>query len=417
MVGLTFVHQISRLFGLALVFFLIVQHTFAQTFLLPEGQKKEIMPFKLIKNLIIVPVYINESGPYNFVLDSGVGILLISDYQVSERLKLENLRNIKIAGLGNNPDLDAFVSAPLNLRLGNAQGNYIPAAILKKDVFNLSEYAGMPIHGLLGYEFFNSFSVRINYEDELLTIYPPSEEFVPRKGYKIPISIEQRKPYLEAKIVLNDGSFRTVKLIIDTGAGHPLSLENENGKPFPIPDENISGNLGVGLAGPISGYLGRIRSIELEKFRLNRVISAFPNYEDVASKVSPNSRNGNMGNQLLKRFRVVFDYHRNCLYLRPSRYFKEKFEHDMSGLELLSAGPDFKRVLISRVAADSPAELLGLEAGDEIISVNFKPITDFTVNELDNLFKSGDDRSYLLSILPKNSTKTKKILFTLKRRI
>jgi C-terminal processing protease CtpA/Prc len=105
------------------------------------------------------------------------------------------------------------------------------------------------------------------------------------------------------------------------------------------------------------------------------------------------------------------------MYVKPSGFFKEKFEHDMSGLELVSAGPDYKRVIISRVAAGSPAALEGLESGDEIISINFKPVSEFSVNEIDNLFKSGNERSYLLSILPKNSDKTKKILFTLKRRI
>ncbi len=412
-----YLYRIVIIIGLGWGLLFRSENSNAQSFLLPERQKREIIPFKLIKNLIIVPVYINESGPYNFVLDSGVGVLLVTDYQLSEQLQLENLRNIKIMGLGNNPDLDAFVSPPLNLSLGRARGNYIPAAILQKDVFNLSEYAGMPVHGLLGYEFFNSFIVRINYVDQHLTIYPFSEEFIPRKGQKIPISIEQRKPYLETNLVLSDGSGKRVKLIIDTGAGHPLSLENENGKPFQIPDVNIAGNLGVGLGGPIEGYLGRIKSLSIGKYKLDRVISAFPNYEDLAAKLTLVGRNGNLGNQVLKRFQVVFDYSRNTMYVKPSGFFREKFEHDMSGLELVSIGPDYKRVIISRVAEGSPAELEGLVAGDEIISINFKPVAQFSVNEIDNLFKSGNERSYLLSILPKNSDKTKKILFTLKRRI
>ncbi len=409
--------RIVIIIGLGMVLLFQSKNSNAQAFLLPEKQKREIIPFKLIKNLIIVPVYINESGPYNFVLDSGVGVLLVTDFELSEQLKLENLRNIKITGLGNNTDLDAFISPPLNLSLGKALGNYIPAAILKKDAFNLSEYAGMSIHGLLGYEFFNSFIVRINYVDQHLTIYPFSEEFIPRKGQKIPISIEQRKPYLETNLVLSNGSQKRVKLIIDTGAGHPLSLENENGKPFQIPDENIASNLGVGLGGPIEGYLGRIQSLNMGKYKLEKVISAFPNYQDLAAKITLVERNGNLGNQLLKRFKVVFDYSRNSMYVKPSGFYKEKFEHDMSGLELVSAGPDYKRVIISRVAEDSPAEQEGLVAGDEIISINFKPVAEFSMNEIDNLFKSGNERSYLLSILPKNSDRTKKILFTLKRRI
>ncbi len=389
----------------------------AQYFQLPAYQKRQSISFKFIKNLIIIPLSINGEGPFNFVLDTGVGLVLITDYTLADRLKLQNLRNIKIIGLGEKEELEAFVSPPLSLEIGKAVGQFIPAAILKKDAFNLSEYVGMPIHGLLGYEFFNSFITRINYPEQMLTFYRFSVGYIPRKGYKIPITIEERKPYLETNLKLSTGQSVKVKLIIDTGAGHPISLESNMGLPFPIPEVNIAENLGVGLAGPIRGYLGRIPSLSLGKYVLKNVITAFPNYDDVANKVMVPGRNGNLGNQILKRFETVIDYSRQALYVKPSAYFRESFEHDMSGLEFFRPEPDFTRLIVSRVAPSSAGELEGVQAGDEIITINLKRIADFSSKELDDLFKSGDERNYLMEILPKNEKNTRKFIFTIKRRI
>jgi hypothetical protein len=411
------VNKYGRWLCLLLLVLLLRNNSRAQFFQFPEHQRKEVIPFKLIRNLIVVPVEINGQGPFNFVLDSGVGLVLITDPLIADSLQLNFLRNIKIVGLGGDDDLDAFISEPLSLSLGRSTGNYIPSAVLKKDVFNLSEYIGMPIHGLLGYEFFSSFTVRINYSSKMITMHPFKLGYAPRRGHRIPISIEERKPYIEAEIQLNKETTEKVKLIIDTGAGHPISLESRMGTPFPVPEINITANLGVGLSGPINGYLGRITALKMGKYELKKVISAFPNYNDVAAKVRVGGRNGNLGNQVLQQFEVVFDYSRNSLYLKPGAKFGDPFEHDMSGMEFYSPGPDYGRLVVNRVEPYSPAEEEGIKVGDEIISINLKPVTDYSAAEIDELFKSGDNRSFLLEILKKDSKTLSKLIFTLKRRI
>ena len=248
-------------------------------------------------------------------------------------------------------------------------------------------------------------------------MHPLKLGYAPRRGHRIPISIEERKPYIEAEIQLNNETTEKVKLIIDTGAGHPISLESRMGTPFPVPEINIAANLGVGLSGPINGYLGRITALKMGKYELKKVISAFPNYDDVAAKVRVGGRNGNLGNQVLQQFEVVFDYSRNSLYLKPGAKFGDPFEHDMSGMEFYSPGPDYGRLVVNRVEPYSPAEEEGIKVGDEIISINLKPVTDYSAAEIDELFKSGDNRSFLLEILKKDSKTLSKLIFTLKRRI
>lgn len=389
----------------------------AQYFQFEGKRKKEVIPFKLVKNLMIIPLKINGNGPYNFVLDTGVGLFLITDPKLVDTIKIANLRSIRITGFGEGNELSAFVSPSIKVRVGSAVAQSIPAAILKKDVFELSGYAGMPIHGLIGYEFFSSFTVKISYSMNTVTIYRSEKPYILRKGTKIPITIEEKKPYMMTEINMSNGQKIKAKLIIDTGAGHPISLENYMGKPFEVPEVNIAANLGVGLTGAITGYIGRIPSIKLGKYTLTNVIASFPDHSSVGSKLMSVSRNGNMGNNILKRFDVVFDYTRLAMYLRPSTYLKEPFEHDMSGMELASAGEEYNRVVITRVEPLSPAEDLGLRKDDEILSINFKPVKEMTMQEIDNLFRSRNDRSFILDVVRDKGKEHERVILTLERRI
>lgn len=406
-----------KLLILTSVLLIVYQPCSAQYFQFSGRRKSEIIPFKLVKNLMVIPLSINGKGPYNFVLDTGVGLFLITDPKLVDTLQIENLRSITIAGFGKGTDLGAYVTPSLKVQVGSAVASSIPAAILKNDVFELSGFAGMPIHGLIGYELFSSFSVKISYSQNLVTLYRPDKHYVLKKGSKIPITIEDRKPYVETEMTLNDGRKVKVKLIIDTGAGHPLSLESLDGNPFKVPDVNIAANLGVGLTGAIAGYIGRIPAITLGKFTLKNVLSSFPDYKDVGAKVLSVSRNGNMGNSILKRFDVLFDYSEQLMYLKPSTFLKEPFEHDMSGMELSSAAPDYNRVIVTRVEPYSPAEYVGIQKGDEILSINFKPVNAMTMQEIDNLFRSKNDRSLILDVARNLGKDRHRVILTLERRI
>ncbi len=421
-------YEDKRISSTALIKFFIVvvslcfslSETLAQRFEFDGKRKKEVVPFKMVKNLMIIKLSVNGKGPFNFVLDTGVGLFLISDPKLIDSVSIKNLRSINITGFGDGDPLSAFVTPSIDVGFGSTNAKGLSAAILKKDIFELSNYVGMPVHGLIGYEFFNSFIVKINFTLNTLTIYRPETTYIPRKGYRVPLMIEDRKPYLISNIQLDSGEKIAAKLILDTGAGHPISLETNGGVPFEVPKVNIAGNLGIGLTGPISGYISRVKSLSLGKYTLSNVIAAFPDYDDVGSKVYSVSRNGNMGITVLKRFNVILDYNESALYLKPGALLNEPFEHDMSGMELTSAGEKFERILVSRVEPGSSAEEAGLRKDDEIIAINFKPVAEMTSTEVDNLFRSKSDRSFILDVLPygsKSMRERERVILTLKRRI
>ena len=387
--------------------------TYAQTFDFNSHQKRITIPFRLVRNMVVIKLNINNKGPFNFIMDTGVGLMIITEPSLIDSLNIPSKRILKLHGLGEGEAYEAYVTSPLQVDIPGLVSENVAAAILKTDNFGLSNYAGMPIHGLLGYEFFNNLAVKINFADSTLTVYRPKDVRLFGKGEKIPITIEDHKPYMVTKVHMPDGSISERKLVIDLGAGHPLSLENMCTKKE-LPKRSITANLGMGFNGPISGYISRINEVELGKYKIKNLISCFPK-NDSLCRLNEIKRDGNLGIALLKKFVVVFDYANKVIYLKPGPNFDEPFEHDMSGLEYYAGGDDYKHVVISRVEPGSAGDEIGLEKDDEIMSINLKPIKNMSLEDIDNIFKSQDNRSLLLEIY--HDKKYDRVIMTLKRRI
>jgi len=386
----------------------------AQLFNFSRGIKKDAIQFKKIKNVIIVPLTINDKGPYNFILDTGVDPLIITDTTIVKDLDLGYLRPVKINGIGEGMAINALFSNAASVSLGRAKIDNIPAVILSEDAFNLSNYLGTKIHGIIGYYFFNSFVVTINYaNDRLIFNLPNPKQKI--KGTKIDLELIENKPYINTTIKVDSLGEIKAKLIVDCGANHALSLEAYEGNIFPLPTTTIKGNLGIGLAGEINGSIGRVKNIKLGDYMFKNVITNFPNYSDVGAKTNRKERTGNIGADLLRRFLVTFDYQNRKMYLKKSLNYSYPFEHDMSGMEIYAFTNDYNRFFISRIEPASPAEKAGFSINDEVLSINFKAIESLTLEQITNLLKSGDGNTVIIEVVRDQKVLIK--ILHLKRRI
>lgn len=394
--------------------FFITEKVCAQQFEFKGKRRKDALNFQLIKNLIVIPVYINNKGPFNFILDTGVGPMIISDPKLTDSLKITDLRPIKISGLGKGSEIDAFVTRSISARVGRSFIENLPTAILKEDIFKLSSYVGMPIHGLIGYSFFNSFIVELKYSSKKMIFFEPGAGRK-IKGVRLPLEMINDKPYATVTIQSPEFGRIPVKMLIDNGASHAISLEILHGVPFPLPKVSITANLGMGLGGPISGSIGRVPKLEIAGFELKNVLTSFPRYDEVAGKLLLKDRNGNLGADILSRFDVVFDYEDQSMYLKKNGNFKRPFEHDMAGIEVFSDGPKQDHYFVSRIEPGSPAEMGGLEPDDQILYINFIPATNYTLTDMSRIFRAGEGKTVILTLF-RNDQFIIKVL-KLKRRI
>lgn len=407
----TFIIFCILIFSLQINF---LSNCYSQSFTLKNNLKRDALTFIKVKNLVIVPIFVNGKGPYNFLLDTGVGPLIVTDPALIGNFNINTLRPFKINGVGGGGEIDALLANNVHVEIGEAAIDNIPTVVLKEEVFNFSNYLGVKVHGILGYYFFNSFLVKINYQtNRLLFEFPGFNKKV--KGTKLNLEFYENKPYINTKITTNSLGEINGLLIVDCGASHALSLETYQNGVFPVPSQNIAGNLGIGLTGEINGKIARIKSLKLGNYQFNNLLTSFPDYEDVAAKTSVKNRTGNIGSEILKRFHVTFDYQNNAMYLKKNSSFKEAFEHDMSGLEIYVASENNNRFFINRVEVASPAAKAGLEVGDEILSINFKNVNLSSLDDVTGAFKSLDGQTFILEIVRKNNTLIK--LLKLKRRV
>ncbi|RZM20337.1 MAG: PDZ domain-containing protein [Pedobacter sp.] len=386
----------------------------AQQFSFAGKRQKDAINFTVVRNLVIIPLYINGKGPFNFILDTGVGPMIITDTTLTKSLDLKNLRPIKINGLGKGLEIDAFLSGDISAKIGKASISNMPAAILKEDIFGLSSYVGTRIYGLLGHSFFSSFIVELKYSNKRLLFSLPGTKKKMR-GEKIPLQIINSKPYINIDIETARLGKITVKMIVDNGASHAISLETYKDEPFPAPSNAIKANLGVGLSGPISGSISRIPMVHLGSFSMKDVITSYPVHSDVAAKTYLQGRNGNLGADILNRFNIIFDYAGEAMYIKQNQYYKRPFEHDMSGIEFFMEEIDKKRFFISRVEPNSPAEQSGLLPEDEILTINFVRTSKLSLNDITRIFRSEDGKPVFISVYRNGSVLIR--LIKLKKRI
>jgi hypothetical protein len=359
------------------------------------------IPFQLHSNLIIVPVRINQSDTLRFILDTGVSTNIITDPKVPVARSLRRVRSVKITGAGEGGALSASVSLGNTLRIGQLTGFNQSILVLDQDVLQISEYVGVPIHGIFGYEIFNQFVVTIDFSNHEIILEQPSRyRYRKSKGERHPITIEDAKPYLSAIALVEKNRTVPIKVIIDTGAGHALSLDVSGRTEIRQPQKVVRAQLGRGLSGVINGSLGRVEKIRIGNFELDNLLACFPDSIAYGMKLDArDDRQGNIGCELLRRFRVTFNYHEQYIVLKPvKRRFREAFEHNMSGMELIARGQDFKEFIVDRVLEDSPAEAAGLEAGDQLISINGQYCRNLTISDVQKLLQKGDGREIVLIV-------------------
>ena len=363
-------------------------------------RRRAFLPLEIQRNLLIVSFMVNGTGPLNFMLDSGVGVSILTDPAVAKSLGLRRGQPYRVVGAGGeSTGLLAHETEGVRLSAGPVVAPSLRMLMLSEDVLNLSGYVGMPIHGILGSELFRSFVVGVEPEEKRLVLTVPGHYRAPRgrRWASLPLTLIAQKAYLTLPVQVTDSLALPLRLVLDTGAGHALSLEAGSAPQLQVPARRLRSDLGRGLTGFIRGYLGRVSALQLGRYRLPAVLTSFPDSGQVHTRASV-PRNGNVGYELLKRFSLVIDYPHRRLLLRPNGQYNTPFEHDMCGIEFIATGPDFRRYVIMRVAPDSPAATAGVLVDDELVSVNLLPASAYSLTQLSRIFHSADGRALLLTL-------------------
>ncbi len=378
-----------------------------------SGDHKSVtVPFELYNNLIVVPILLNGKYPLKFILDTGVRSTIIIDKSFTDSLNIQYDRKIELFGLGKEQSVNALVAGDISMTMPGVTCSGLSVLVLEEDFLHLEPHLGVKVHGLIGYDIFSRFVLKINYIDKQLELFKPLDYEVNKKYEAIDLDIYEAKPYMKVQIQLNPVDSIMARLMIDTGASHALVLNRESSEKIDIPVVSIETKLGRGLTGEINGHLGRIDGIYLGKKRLSHVITSFP----AGAEYDKNdNKNGSIGGELLKKYSVIFDYYRNKIYLKPNATFKHPFEYNMSGLEFSAEGEQLDQFVISHIRKNSAASGVGFELGDLVVSLNNIPAKKLTLSKIYTSLNLKDGKKINLTVYRNGKYYSK--TFHLKREI
>lgn len=398
---LTKYFKISIFYKILLLIFCLLQGLVAQSqfigYKIDDSEKRSAFPFEYINNLLIVPVLMNDSIPMKFILDTGVRTTLLTEGN-DHHLDVAYNRTVKINGLGSAGEIEAYVASGVKLQLPGITGRGQTLIVLGKDYLNLRSHIGQEVHGILGYDFFNHFVVKIDYTSQKITVYE-SDSFKPSRRFSsFPIQLVGGRPYLNASITQSDGSHVSGSFLIDTGASHSLLLEADSSNSLTIPEKTLPTIVGWGLSGPLDGEIGRIKLFSLGKFTFRNALVSYGSCMQSIAKAVPD-RLGSIGGELLSRFTLILDYQSEKLYLKKNAHYRRGFSHNKSGLDLVAEGPYFKTFRVVHVIAGSAAEENGFQLGDVIVAINGKGAGQLTLDEIQGIFRSENAQTLQVVVL------------------
>lgn len=345
--------------------------------------------FELFGDHIFIKLSVDGSEPLDFIFDSGAGYTAI-DFEAAKKLKLNLSHKESIAG------------AQGTIRGATIKHNYIMMGDIKLEsnvtieAFDLQHLAisiGRPIEGIIGYDLLKHHVTRLNYDDMLLEIYP--EDSYPKKGEMVIVKLHNAIPVIDAEVTLNNEETITGTFYMNTGAGTSLDFNT----PF-ANSNNIIKKTGKHYSYLVKGventetkhYEGRIKMFNADFYDFNNVpvgISQAQGGLQGDKKIS-----GIIGNRILNRFNITFDYANEVLYMEPNAMINRKFAVNCSGLDV-QMSDDMTRVFVHQVQEDGPAKSAGIQTDDELISVNGKMVSNMTLAEIKDILRLPEEDAVL----------------------
>ncbi|HEY0615297.1 MAG TPA: aspartyl protease family protein [Candidatus Elarobacter sp.] len=304
----------------------------------------------------VVTVRIDGGPPMRFGVDTGGQNVITT--AAARRLGLRLTGGAAVSGVG------AGVAA---IRFATARSVRIGAAEMRDQPFVVLDLGGFPADGLVGYELLARFAARFDFKHRTFALAPAAGAFG-AGGITVPIEMNDKQPQVRGAI---DGIPGV--LTIDTGSDGWVDVNTPFVRAHRLVARyraRVSGIAFGGVGGSVRAAFARAGTVDLGAARLRDVLLRL---SDARAGVSANpSVAANVGDEILRRFVVVFDYRRGIMRLLPGGDPHEPAWTDRSGLRL--AG-EAGRLLVADVLTGTPAARAGIRPGAAIVTLDERAVT------------------------------------------
>ncbi len=394
---------------------------------LKPGHKFAEIPFKFVNNLVVLPVDVNGIR-INLVLDTGVKQTILFNIKTADSLSLKNIRMHHFTGIGKaHKVIPAISSSHNHIQIGSAVvNNEAQLYLIPNFDFHISENIGFPIQGLIGGDLLKDFIVKLDFKRKKIILY--NRQYFDKKNLKkshvYNLDIKDEKPYLKGFIQAGkkNKSSDSLKFLLDTGNSDALWLFDRQKLNLQSNKKMFRDYFGMGFSGMVEGDRTQIYRFGFDKkYCFKKVYIGLPDNVYFKHILKNNAFDGIIGNEILKRFYVWFDYKAKKLYLKKyPRNYRQAFLYNEMGLNLAydgkipvqvkkiktefanqySSGVIFltgkdtwvyqykfvDKLVINYIRKDSPADRAGLMPGDILLKINDQNVYNYTLEELEKRF-------------------------------
>jgi hypothetical protein len=355
------------------------------------------VPFTLAGNHLSLTARIGGSRPLHLLLDTGTGISTL-DRGAARELGLRALGVVpaRDAGDGLGP---IEVSHIPGLALGDL--TLPPARVAIRDLAGLRRHTGRCFDGRLAFADLSAFVVEIDFPARTLRLHSLAGFAASGRCVTLDCRIDRGRFLVPVTLAPAGGAPVAAELALDTGAGGPIAatlsapLCRAHGWPTAEAPGLTLEAAGPGLAGAAASRVGRLAWLGLDALALERPVVLFAG-DRRGSPGEPGCA-GTLGVEALRRGRVFIDAPGRRILIEPTASWSTPFEFDASGLLLECEGESLDRVRVCAVLEGSPAQAVGVRAGDRIRGVNGQPAGAIPLHRLRDQF-ARPGRRYVLAL-------------------
>jgi hypothetical protein len=280
------------------------------------------IPFQLANSLIYIQASLNGSRPLWMMLDTGSSVTVF-DESVSMMLGIPLAGEGKAYGPGQGPSEKLSYSKHATLRFAGAELGDQTVATLPLEWFSCE--VGRGTDGFLGSNVFRNYVVEIDYSNQVLRLHDPAGYSYSGSGQRLPLHFVWNDiPTVRAEVVTRDGMAIEGTFLVDSGATTAIWLTRAFSDAHPeflSAQETIEEPSVIAVGGEVNARLGHVSAIRLGGFVVPMPLTQFS--QNTSGIFATPDLAGTIGAQMLRRFRVIFDYPHGEMILEPYEHFDE----------------------------------------------------------------------------------------------
>ncbi|MDX1396460.1 MAG: retropepsin-like aspartic protease [Gemmatimonadota bacterium] len=264
------------------------------------------VPFRFIRNQIVLEVTVGGRPPLNMLLDTAVNPSAI-DLATAEELGLPVDREQSGEASGTGSERRTIYAARItDLEIGGEPFGTVEA--VAGNLAPLGERLGAPLHGILGYSFLRDRAVRIDYPGRRVHIYDGAAPASTVEGrFEIPLELDGTDVIVDPVHV----DERPLRVTLDTGSSLTLEVYGHAAERIGIGHLRTNADSGevMGARGTAAILTASVGSIRVGGFEADEAEVVFPERDG--------DTDGNLGNGFLKSFVLTVDYVSGRLTIEP----------------------------------------------------------------------------------------------------